>query len=102
MLYIKAYLRVLSEQIQLKQNHEYLDTVEFILKLEKITETYPYSTDHIKIVLNACLGKIHKNYFLQKLSNTIRSTKDSYLTAVKNPFEDLPLNSSLVNLPVYS
>ena len=37
-----------------------------------------------------------------KLKETIRYSRDNYLSLIKIPFEDLPQNSSLTNLPSYS
>jgi len=54
------------------------------------------------MVLYACLGKIHKNVFLLELNKTLKQSRDIYLNSVKTPFEDLPLNNTLIQLPAYS
>ena len=93
---------MLSEELKSDSSKDYLGEVDYILKLIEVLESYPYPTDHIKIMLFAFLGKIHKRAFLAKLNSVIGSSKDMYLNLVKRPFEDLPLNSSLMNLPSYS
>jgi hypothetical protein len=101
-LYIKAYMRVLSEQIYLRTSQSHLPEVDHILKLLKILETYPYPNDHTKVLLFASLGKIHKQAFLGHLRAMMLGSRENYLQQVRQPFEDLPLNSSLVLLPAYS
>lgn len=65
-------------------------------------ETYAHSTEHLKILIYACIAKINKNTFIEKLKNLVKSVGNSYSNSIKNIFQDFPLNSSLINIPAYS
>jgi len=48
------------------------------------------------------IGRINKRTFLNNLKALIKSTTKPYSTLIQYPFEDIPLNEILINLPVYS
>lgn len=50
----------------------------------------------------SCIAKINKNTFIEKLKILQANTAANYLNQIKNPFQDFPLNNSLINIPAYS
>jgi hypothetical protein len=71
--------------------------MSYILKLIHVVESYTHSLDHFKITAYKVLAFINKKIFMNGLKGII-----SYNNKIKTPFEDLPLNSNLIEIPAYS
>lgn len=71
-------------------------------KLLHVLESYNTTIDIYKIRMFALLGRIYKKTFIRMLFKLLADTKKNYLELVPMPFEDLPLNAKLVNIPAYS
>ena len=111
--FARAYLRHLGQQlvpdsaysspVSLPNFDKIAEELPFIEQLATVIDSYaPASTEHLKIHLHSCVGLIHKLSFLRGLTELLHGTPKNYLQLVKRPHQDLPLNSSLINVPAYS
>ena len=86
--FIRAYLRHLEQELSPESAHSppnsltsldlILEELPFIDKLNVVLDSYaPLSTEHIKILLHACLGRINKLSFIRGLSHIIQEYKSS-------------------------